>query len=61
MMHIIQLTVRELLTGLKTDIKNNELTTTFDNDEIEHLKINRDLSFKNTLKKICHQTYNTIL
>ena len=61
MMYVIQLIVRELLTGLKADIKNNELTTTFDDDEIEHLKIDRDLSFENTLKKICHQTYNTIL
>ena len=60
-MHMIQLMIKKLLTGLKTDVKNDELNTTFDDGEIEHLEINRDLSFENTLKKIYHQTYNAIL
>jgi len=49
---MIQLAVSQLLTYLKVNAKNNQLITTFNDDELQNFTIDKDYFFDIILKKV---------
>jgi len=50
--HVIQLAGSQLLTYLKVNTKNDQLITTFNDDELQNFTIDKDYFFDIILKKV---------